>query len=220
MRSVDRTERQIGRAVPRCGATIGVTVRTNTSYATTRTLFHRTLTVRGVSSVAVDGVVDDDLDRMAGWLGTARGANGGLMDLTMTSAERWTFLTEFARVCVLSVDAPERAPVSSPIWFTADDGTITFAIGPESRKAELLRRSGRATICVQSEDVPYKYVTVEGPVENIGRATEAFRRAEAVRYLGLDLADIYIAGTADEISETWVLRPERWSSTDYAKMQS
>jgi len=141
------------------------------------------------------------------------------MDLTMTPAERWTFLTEVARVCVLSVDAPERAPVSSPIWFTADDGNIAFAIGPESRKAELLRRSGRATICVQSEDVPYKYVTVEGPVDNIGRATEAFRRAEAVRYLGRDLGDLYIAGTADEISDTWVLRPERWSSIDYAKMQ-
>ena len=142
------------------------------------------------------------------------------MDLTMTPAERWTFLTEVPRVCVLSVDAPERAPVSSPIWFSAHDGNIAFAIGPESRKAELLRRSGRATICVQSEDVPYKYVTVEGAVENIGRATEAFLREEAVRYLGPDLGDLYIAATADEISDTWVLRPERWSSIDYAKMQS
>jgi hypothetical protein len=73
---------------------------------------------------------------------------------------------------------------------------------------------------VQSEDVPYKYVTVEGPVERIGRATEAFRRAEAVRYLGSDLGDLYIAGTADEISDTWVLHPEHWSSIDYAKMPS
>jgi nitroimidazol reductase NimA-like FMN-containing flavoprotein (pyridoxamine 5'-phosphate oxidase superfamily) len=142
------------------------------------------------------------------------------MDLTMTPAERWTFLTEVPRVCVLSVDAPERAPVSSPIWFTADDGKIAFAIGPQSRKAELLRRSRRATICVQSEDVPYKYVTIEGPVEDIGRATEAFRRSEAVRYLGPELGDLYIAGTSNEVSDTWVLRPERWSSIDYAKLPS
>jgi len=141
------------------------------------------------------------------------------MDLTMTPAERWTFLTEVARVCVLSVDASGRAPVSSPIWFTVDDGKIAFAIEQQSRKTELLRRSGRATICVQSEDVPYKYVTVEGPVENIGRATEAFRHAEALRYLGPDLVDFYIARAADRISDAWVLRPERWSSIDYAKVQ-
>lgn len=140
------------------------------------------------------------------------------MDLTMTPDERWSFLTDAPRVCVLSIDAPDRAPVSSPIWFTVADDTITFAIGPESRKAELLRGSGRATICVQSEEVPYKYVTVEGPVENLGPATEEFRRAEAVRYLGPELGDLYIAGTADEVSEVWVLRPQRWSSTDYSKM--
>ena len=63
-------------------------------------------------------------------------------------------------------------------------------------------------------------MTAEGPVENMGRATEAFRRSEAVRYLGPELGDLYIAGTADEISDTWVLRPERWSSIDYAKMPS
>jgi nitroimidazol reductase NimA-like FMN-containing flavoprotein (pyridoxamine 5'-phosphate oxidase superfamily) len=120
---------------------------------------------------------------------------------------------------VLSVDASGRAPVSSPIWFTVDDGKIAFVIEQQSRKTELLRRSGRATICVQSEDVPYKYVTVEGPVENIGRATEAFRHAQALRYLGPDLVDFYIARDADRISDAWELRPERWSSIDYAKVQ-
>jgi hypothetical protein len=67
--------------------------------------------------------------------------------------------------------------------------------------------------------VPYKYVTIEGPVEHLGRSTEEFRLAEAVRYLGEELGALYIAGTADEKPETWSLRPERWSSTDYAKLQ-
>ena len=140
------------------------------------------------------------------------------MDLAMTAEERWTFLTDAPRVGVLSIDAPDRAPVSSPIWFTVDQTAITFAIAPTSRKAELLARRGRATFCIQSEELPYKYVTVEGPVQRIGPATEDFRRAEAVRYMGQELGDLYIAATADEESEMWSLRPERWSSTDYAKL--
>jgi hypothetical protein len=35
----------------------------------------------------------------------------------------------------------------------------------ESAKALLLRRHGFATLCVQHEQLPYKYVTAEGPVE-------------------------------------------------------
>jgi PPOX class probable F420-dependent enzyme len=120
---------------------------------------------------------------------------------------------------VLSLDAPDRAPVSSPIWYTVDQGTITFAVDEGSRKRELLRRSGRATLCVQSEDVPYKYVTIEGPVESLGPTTHEFRRAEAVRYLGEEIGEIYMTATADEQPETWSLRPHRWGSTDYGKMQ-
>jgi hypothetical protein len=73
---------------------------------------------------------------------------------------------------------------------------------------------------VQSEVVPYKYVTVERP----GREHRARERSVPARGShpphGPDLGDLYIAGASDEISDTCVLRPERWSSIDYAKMQS
>ena len=140
------------------------------------------------------------------------------MDLTMTPAERWAFLTEVPRVCVLSIDAPDRAPVSSPIWFSVENDAILFAVDSTSRKGQLLRGSGRTTFCVQSEELPYKYVTIEGPVEHLGTAPQEFRRAEAHRYLGPELGDLYIAGTADEVSELWSLQPQRWASADYSKI--
>jgi PPOX class probable F420-dependent enzyme len=136
----------------------------------------------------------------------------------MTAAERWTFLADEPRVGVVSIDAPDRGPVSSPVWFTVEDHTIQFAIDPDSRKAELMRRAGRATFCVQSEQMPYKYVTVEGTVERLGPTPPEYRRAQAVRYLGEEVGDLYIASTADEKPETWELRPQRWSSTDYGKL--
>jgi hypothetical protein len=141
------------------------------------------------------------------------------MDLTMTAAERWTFMRDVPRVAVLSIAAGERGPVASPIWFTADDdGSLAFSVAPDSRKATLLAAEGRATLCVQNETAPYQYVTVEGPVELRGPTTDEFRRAEAIRYLGEELGEIYFAGVRDDAAVTFALRPQRWSSIDYNKL--
>src|SRR5437763_2809747 len=84
------------------------------------------------------------------------------MELSMTPEERLAFISD-ARVGVLSIEAPDRGPVSSPVWYTVEaDRTITFSVGEASRKAELLKAAGRATMCVQSEVAPYSYVTMEG----------------------------------------------------------
>ena len=102
------------------------------------------------------------------------------MDLRMTAEERIAFLSEVPRVGVLSIDAPDRAPVSSPVWYTVDgDGAITFSVGAESQKATLLRAAARATMCVQSETAPYSYVTAEGAVEERGPSTDQSRRGGA-----------------------------------------
>jgi len=147
------------------------------------------------------------------------------MDLSMTREERWTFVTEVPRVGVLSIEAPGRGPVSSPIWFTgtadAPDGTgaeLAFSVGPESRKAVLLGQTGRATMCVQSEVVPYQYVVMEGPVEARGPSDDAFIHDLAVRYLGPDLGELYFAGVRDDPSVLFALTPQRWSTLDYHKV--
>ena len=141
------------------------------------------------------------------------------MELNMTAAERTAFLTETARVGVVSIDAPGRAPVSSPVWFTLEaDGTITFSVGATSRKAELLRASGRATLCVQSEEPPYKYVSIEGATTELGPSTEDARRARAHRYLGPEFGDLYHASTKDDLEVTFALQPKRWASLDYNKL--
>ena len=67
------------------------------------------------------------------------------MDLRMTPEERLAFLSEEPRVGVLSIDAPDRAPVASPVWYTVEaDGAIAFSVGTDSQKTRLLRAAGRA----------------------------------------------------------------------------
>jgi PPOX class probable F420-dependent enzyme len=140
------------------------------------------------------------------------------MDLRMTAGERTAFLTAIPRVGVLSIDAPDRAPVSSPIWFSVEaSGEVTFSVGLDSQKTRLLRAAGRATMCVQSEAPPYSYLTVEGTVEERGRATDDSRRERARRYLGAELGDAYFESTKDNPDVTFALRPQRWASADYSK---
>ncbi|MGZ8735138.1 MAG: hypothetical protein ACXW1M_08115 [Acidimicrobiia bacterium] len=147
------------------------------------------------------------------------------MDLSMTREERWSFVTEVPRVGVLSIEAPGRGPVSSPFWFTgttdSPDGAgaaLVFSVGPESRKAALLASAGRATMCVQSEVVPYQYVVMEGAVEARGPSDEAFIHDLATRYLGPDLGELYFAGVRDDPSVMYALVPQRWATLDYHKL--
>jgi nitroimidazol reductase NimA-like FMN-containing flavoprotein (pyridoxamine 5'-phosphate oxidase superfamily) len=141
------------------------------------------------------------------------------MDLSMTPEQRLAFVRDTPRVGVLSIDAPNRGPVSNPVWYTVEaDNSITFSVGDTSKKTELLRAAGRATLCVQSEAMPYSYVTMEGPVTEVGASTDEASRERAHRYLGAEFGELYFESTRAEPSLTFALSPQRWSSTDYAKL--
>jgi nitroimidazol reductase NimA-like FMN-containing flavoprotein (pyridoxamine 5'-phosphate oxidase superfamily) len=141
------------------------------------------------------------------------------MDLSMTREERLAFLADEPRVAVLSIEAADRGPVSAPVWYTVQSPVaIAFEVAKDSRKADLLAHANRATMCVQSEIAPYRYVAVEGRVEVIGPAPDEFRRAQAVRYLGDEMGELYFASTRDEPALLHVLHAKRWASIDYNKL--
>jgi len=71
------------------------------------------------------------------------------------------------------------------VWYRYTPGdVIRITIPPTSRKTGLLRGAGRASLCVQLEALPYKYVSVEGPVEVIATEVAADQREMAERYVG------------------------------------
>ena len=67
--------------------------------------------------------------------------------------------------------------------------------------------------------LPYKYVSVEGPIVAVEAADlERDRRPLARRYLGTEVGDSYIESTRDVAGNVLVrMRPERWLTVDYAK---
>ena len=135
---------------------------------------------------------------------------------SMTRAEREAFLAD-VHVGVLAIDQPGQGPLALPIWYQVEDGDVLVGMGGESRKAQLLRAAGRATLTVQTEEPPYRYVSVEGPVVLEPASHDAL--AMATRYLGEELGTWYVEQdppTADSV--TIRLRPENWRTFDFAKL--
>jgi nitroimidazol reductase NimA-like FMN-containing flavoprotein (pyridoxamine 5'-phosphate oxidase superfamily) len=139
----------------------------------------------------------------------------------MTVGERQGFLAGL-HVAVLSVDDPGRGPLAVPIWYSyAPGSTVNIVTGGQSVKAGLLRAAGRFSLCVQSESMPYRYVSVEGPITAADDTVSPDeRRALAHRYLGAEGGDLYVASTADQAAGSVAFRmsPVRWRTTDYGKL--
>lgn len=142
------------------------------------------------------------------------------MSLAMTREEREQFLSSL-HIGVVSVSDGERGPLTCPVWYAYEPGgEVVFVTGRGSRKAEALRGATRASFLVQSEQLPYKYVSVEGPVRVADADLDKDVRPIAHRYLGQEGGDAYLLASRAEGNEEDVrvsIRPERWLTVDYAK---
>ncbi len=138
-----------------------------------------------------------------------------MADMDMTIEEREAFLTD-VHVGVLAIARKDKGPLALPIWYQYEDGTVIIGMGGNSVKAKLLRSAGRATMTVQTEAPPYKYVMVEGPVEVVNEQRDDFVMAS--RYLGPEFGRWY-ADTNPSTSESVIARltPETWLTCDFGK---
>lgn len=136
---------------------------------------------------------------------------------TMTSEEREAFLAEL-HVGVIAVERPDRAPLAVPIWYGYEPGgEVIVWTDTGSVKEKLIRAAGRFSLTAQVEQVPYRYVTVEGDVTGIEPATIEAARPIAVRYLGEAEGTAYAEQNIRSGSILIRMWPQRWLSTDYSK---
>ena len=139
---------------------------------------------------------------------------------TMTREQREAFLAA-THVGVLAVADTGRGPCAVPVWYRYTPGeAVRITVPQASRKLPLLRGAGRASLCAQQETLPYKYVTVEGPVDIVTDGVAAEQREMAERYLGPKLGARYLAANAAALEgEVLVLlRPRRWWSVDFSRV--
>lgn len=142
------------------------------------------------------------------------------MPAPMTRDEREAFLAGI-HVGILTVDEPARGPLSVPVWYLYEPGgEIIVVTRPEARKAKLLRTGTPVAFCAQSEEMPPRYVTIQGAVSSATPADVARDVKPVVRkYLGAEVGDGYVDATRpDGTNEIVVrIRPIRWYSRDFGR---
>jgi nitroimidazol reductase NimA-like FMN-containing flavoprotein (pyridoxamine 5'-phosphate oxidase superfamily) len=147
------------------------------------------------------------------------------MSLAMTKQEREAFLAD-VHVGVISIEEAGRGPLTVPIWYDYQPGGELWIITDRgSRKGKALDAAGRFSLCAQTETVPYKYVTVEGPIVAVEPTDpERVARPMAHRYLGREMGDAYLEATRAQAERgdpvCYRMRPEHWLTVDYAKQFS
>ena len=138
----------------------------------------------------------------------------------MTQTEKESYLSEL-HVGVLAINDPGAGPLTVPIWYDYNPGGELWLItGTNSRKGKLMSSGDRVSLAVQSEAVPYKYVSVEGPIMEIANSSQEELLSMATRYLGKTQGAAYAqanSGSADGQSVLIKIKPERWLAVDYSK---
>ncbi|MBW4721985.1 pyridoxamine 5'-phosphate oxidase family protein [Saccharothrix obliqua] len=135
----------------------------------------------------------------------------------MTEAQREAFLAE-AHVGVISIARPDGPPLAVPIWYDyTPGGVVRVQTGPESVKYRLLTAAREFSLVAQEETLPYRYVSVSGPVVAVEEKTSAADLAAMThRYFDPVRAAEYLRSIEGHTIATFHMRPERWYSTDYS----
>ena len=148
-----------------------------------------------------------------------------MSSLVMSKDEREAFLAD-VHVGVICIEREGRAPLSAPIWYGYEPGGEVWIVTERSSlKGRAIGAAGRFSLVAQTEQPPYKYVSVEGDVVSTEPSkVERDVRPLAHRYLGPEFGDRYIEATggADQRGDNVLIRmrPQCWLSTDYGKQFS
>jgi PPOX class probable F420-dependent enzyme len=141
-----------------------------------------------------------------------------MANLTMTADEREAFLADLHVGVLCVAREPDAPPLAAPVWYGYEPGGVVRIVsGAAHAKTRWVRDHGHASLCAQTEQLPYRFVTVEGPAEVEDGADLDLQRALARKYLGPELGDAYVESTAGSEMVTITIRPERWRTTDYGK---
>jgi PPOX class probable F420-dependent enzyme len=141
-----------------------------------------------------------------------------MADITMTADEREAFLAELHVGVLCVARGPGAPPIAVPVWYAYEPGGVIRVVsGADHAKTRWVREHGHASLCAQTEQLPYRYVSVEGPASVEDGADPELRHALAHKYLGPELGDAYLESTGDEEAATITIRPQRWRTSDYGK---
>jgi PPOX class probable F420-dependent enzyme len=111
--------------------------------------------------------------------------------IDMSDEERRVFLSAGTRTAKLAVTRLSGAPHVAPIWFVLDGDDVVFTTGTDTVKGKALLRDGRVALCVDDEQPPFSFVTIEGTTRIGTDVDEMLPWATRLgaRYMGAERAE-------------------------------
>jgi PPOX class probable F420-dependent enzyme len=125
----------------------------------------------------------------------------------MTEDEWRAFLRHPVRAATLATTRKDGRPHVAPVWFDLDDdGTIVFTTGATTVKGHAVRRDGRVAMCVQDDQPPFTFVSIEGTAtwSDDRDAVRAWATRLGGRYMGAEAAERY--GTRNAVPGELLVR--------------
>lgn len=142
--------------------------------------------------------------------------------MSWSKDEVFAFLREQPRLGRLATVSPAGEPHVVPIWFGVVDEELRIHTLADSTKAVNIAATGRFSLAVDVEPMPYKGVSLRGTAEAVGAHDidpSALARELAIAYLGEETGAPFGEAIANAPGEhvTLVLRPREWESWDYSR---
>ena len=116
-----------------------------------------------------------------------------------------SFLESMRVPCVISTLRPDGHPITSATWFGFIDDDIVVSTPALRNKARNVRQDSRISFIVDTKDMPYRGVAIEGAAEIVEDTDGAIIETIICRYLGPD-AVTQMRARLDGVGERVILR--------------
>ncbi|MCJ0906325.1 pyridoxamine 5'-phosphate oxidase family protein [Rhodococcus sp. ARC_M6] len=141
--------------------------------------------------------------------------------MALSEIEREQFLAE-PHIAALSVsNGSQRGPLTLPIWYLYSPGGTPWVLtGKGSAKARLIESAGHFSLMAQRLEPTIRYVSVEGPVDQIVPGTDEMLVEVSRRYLAPDKVDGYLDFARSQLGEQVAIymTPQHWLSADLGQI--
>ena len=136
----------------------------------------------------------------------------------MSGDELDRFLRAGTRTGKLATMRADGRPPVAPIWFTLDGDDLVFMTGADTLKGKAMARDPRVALCVDDEQPPFSFVTIEGTVSLSTDLDEMLPWSIAIarRYMGDELAERY--GQRNAVEGELLVRLRRDKVTSMADL--
>ena len=118
-------------------------------------------------------------------------------------------------VAALATVRPNGRPHVTPVWYDYDGHEFIVSTFRHTQKMTNVARKGYAALCINTRQVPYQQVIVEGAARVGSPLDNVWRERVASRYLGEMAGRAYAHDTADWDSVAIHIRPLKWATQGF-----